>query len=105
MCYRNAILLGVFPLWHCVKIGDTPADIAEGQNAGMWNIALTATGNEIGLSRGAWEALPPEERAARQQAAAERLMDAGAHYTATSLADCTEILADIERRIAAGEKP
>jgi phosphonoacetaldehyde hydrolase len=105
MCYRNAILLGVFPLWRCVKIGDTPADIAEGQNAGMWNIALTATGNEIGLSRSAWEALPPEERNTRQQTAAQRLMDAGAHYTAPSLADCTEILADIERRIEAGEKP
>jgi hypothetical protein len=32
-------------------------------------------------------------------------MDAGAHFSAASLADCTEILADIERRIAAGEKP
>ena len=25
MCYQNAILLGVFPLWACVKIGDTPS--------------------------------------------------------------------------------
>ena len=49
MCYRNAILPGVFPLWHCVKIGDTPSDIAEGLNAGMWTIGITATGNEIGL--------------------------------------------------------
>jgi phosphonoacetaldehyde hydrolase len=105
MCYRNAILLGVFPLWRCVKIGDTPADIAEGSNAGMWTIALTATGNEIGLSLDDWEALPKEERATEQQNAARRLMDAGAHYTAPSLAGCTEILADIDRRIAAGEKP
>jgi phosphonoacetaldehyde hydrolase len=105
MCYRNAILLGVFPLWRCVKIGDTPTDIAEGLNAGMWTIALTATGNEIGLSREDWTALPPEERAARQQDAARRLMDAGAHFTAPALADCTEILAEIERRIEAGEKP
>jgi phosphonoacetaldehyde hydrolase len=105
MCYRNAILLGVFPLWRCVKIGDTPADIDEGLNAGMWTIALTATGNEIGLSRADWEALAPEERATRKQNAARRLMDAGAHFTAPSLADCTELLADIERRIAAGEKP
>jgi phosphonoacetaldehyde hydrolase len=105
MCYRNAILLGVFPLWRCVKIGDTPTDIAEGLNAGMWTIALTATGNEVGLSRHDWEALPPEEQRTREQNAGRRLMDAGAHFTAPSLADCTEILADIERRIAAGEKP
>ena len=50
MCYRNAILLGVYPLWACVKIGDTATDIAEGLNAGMWTIGITRTGNEIGLS-------------------------------------------------------
>ena len=105
MCYRNAILLGVFPLWHCVKIGDTPVDIAEGLNAGMWTIALTATGNEIGLPLENWEALPKEERGMLELSAARRLMDAGAHFTAPSLAGCTEILDDIERRIAAGEKP
>jgi phosphonoacetaldehyde hydrolase len=105
MCYRNAILLGVFPLWRCVKIGDTPADIAEGLNAGMWTIALTETGNEIGLPLNQWMALAPEERASRRQTAARRLMEAGAHYTAASLADCTDLLFEIERRLAAGEKP
>ena len=105
MCYRNAILLGVFPLWRCVKIGDTPADVAEGLNAGMWTIAITATGNEIGLSRKEWEALSSEERGAQKLSAARKLTDAGAHYTAASLPDCTELLNDIERRIAAGEKP
>lgn len=105
MCYRNAILLGAYPLWRCVKIGDTPADIAEGINAGMWTIGITATGNEIGLSRSEWETLPPGERAARQDAAARRLTETGAHFTVPSLADCTGILDDIERRLAAGEKP
>jgi phosphonoacetaldehyde hydrolase len=105
MCYRNAILLGVFPLWRCIKIGDTPADIAEGLNAGMWTIAITATGNEIGVSQREWEALSSQERAAQKRSAARKLTDAGAHYTAPSLPDCTELLNDIERRIAAGEKP
>ena len=105
MCYRNAILLGVFPLWCCVKIGDTPSDIAEGRNAGMWTIALSATGNEIGLSLSDWQALAPEERSLREGHAARRLMDAGAHFVAPALSGCTEILADLERRIAAGDKP
>jgi phosphonoacetaldehyde hydrolase len=105
MCYRNAILLGVFPLSRCVKIGDTPSDIAEGLNAGMWTIGITATGNEIGLSIEDWQALPPEERATRQQNAARRLMDAGAHFTVPSLVDCTATLTDIDCRIAVGERP
>ena len=105
MCYRNAILLGAYPLWHCVKIGDTPADIAEGRNAGMWTIAITATGNEIGLSRAEWEALPSEERSRREQKAARSLTAAGAHFTAPALAECDTIFGEIERRLAAGEKP
>jgi phosphonoacetaldehyde hydrolase len=105
MCYRNAILLGAYPLWRCVKIGDTPSDIAEGINAGMWTIGITATGNEIGLSRREWEALPPDTRATLEKDASRRLTEAGAHFTASSLVDCTEILDQIERRLAAGEKP
>jgi phosphonoacetaldehyde hydrolase len=105
MCYRNAILLGAYPLWNCVKIGDTPSDIAEGLNAGMWTIAITATGNEIGLSQAEWEALPPETRCERERTASERLTRAGAHFVAASVADCGVILDEIERRIAGGEKP
>ena len=105
MCYRNAILLGVFPLWHCVKIGDTPADMAEGRNAGMWTIGLTVSGNEIGLPLEEWEALPADAQRERERAAAGRLKAANAHYTAASLADCSPILGEIEARIAAGEKP
>lgn len=105
MCYRNAILLGVYPLWQCVKIGDTPTDIAEGLNAGMWTIGVTASGNEVGLSLARWQELSEEQRRIREQAAAKRLQQAGAHYTAPSLATCTEILTEIERRILSGERP
>ena len=105
MCYRNAILLGAYPLWHCIKIGDTPADIGEGRNAGMWTVAITATGNEIGLSRMEWEALPPDVQTEREHEAACRLTEAGAHFTASTLADCDAIFGEIERRLAAGEKP
>jgi phosphonoacetaldehyde hydrolase len=105
MCYRNAVLLGVYPLWHCVKIGDTPSDMGEGLSAGMWTIGITATGNEVGLSQTEWDALPAEERCQREREAAGRLTGAGAHFTAPSLAACGGILEEIERRLAAGEKP
>jgi phosphonoacetaldehyde hydrolase len=105
MCYQNAILLGVYPLWHSAKIGDTPSDIGEGLNAGMWTIGITATGNEVGLSQAEWEALDGEDRCRREREAAARLTGAGAHFTAPSLAACGEILEEIERRLIAGEKP
>jgi phosphonoacetaldehyde hydrolase len=105
MCYRNAILLGAYPLWHCVKIGDTPSDMAEGRNAGMWTIGITATGNEVGLSQAEWDALSAAERCRRETQAAGRLTGAGAHFTAPSLAACGGILEEIERRLSVGEKP
>jgi phosphonoacetaldehyde hydrolase len=73
MVFRNAVLLDVYPLAHCVKIGDTPSDIAEGRNAGMWTIGLTSCGNEVGLSAAEYQALSFGERAARTLEAEQTL--------------------------------
>ena len=50
MCYRLAMDLRIYPLFACVKIGDTESDMAEGLNAGMWTIGVTRSGNAVGLS-------------------------------------------------------
>lgn len=105
MCYQNAILLQAWPLSACVKIGDTPSDIAEGRNAGMWTIGVTRTGNEIGLSRRELEALPLDQQQALEDRACERLRGAGTHFLAPSVAESTPFLLEIERRISAGERP
>jgi phosphonoacetaldehyde hydrolase len=103
MCYRNAIELQLFPLSSFVKIGDTPSDIAEGRNAGMWTIGITATGNEIGLSSADFAALPVDEQRHRIRQAESRLHEA--HYLARSVAECRAWLDRIEERIARGEFP
>ena len=105
MCYRNAIELQVYPLWRFLKIGDTPSDIAEGLNAGMWTVGITRTGNEVGLSNAEFEALSDADRSARERAASHRLREAGAHYIAASVAECDPFLLEIERRLASGERP
>ena len=105
MCYRNAMLLEVFPLWQCVKIGDTPVDIAEGINAGMWTIGITATGNEIGLLPVRVGSLAgrraDSSRTTRRTASDGR----GRELYGGITGRVPRVLADIERRIAAGEKP
>ena len=105
MCYRNAIELQVFPLSSLVKIGDTPSDIAEGRNAGMWTVGITLTGNEVGLSRREFQALDSRQQAAMRARAASRLSEAGAHFLADSVAECGDFLREVDRRIAAGERP
>ncbi len=50
MCFLNAMRLDACPMSRIVKIGNTPADVQEGLNAGAWVIGVTLSGNEVGLS-------------------------------------------------------
>jgi phosphonoacetaldehyde hydrolase len=105
MCHLNAIQMQVGPLWTMVKIGDTPSDIAEGRNAGMWTVGITRTGNEVGLTAREWEQASAQQRTALIAKATVRLQGAGAHHLAESVADCVAIVDKIDRRLAAGERP
>lgn len=105
MCYRLGMELRLSSSAACVKIGDTPADIAEGRNAGMWTVAVAATGNEIGLSQEQFAALSDAERKSRVAAARHNLLQAGAHYVVDSVAHCEGILDEIERRLGNGDRP
>jgi phosphonoacetaldehyde hydrolase len=105
MCYLNAVRLAVSPLWEMVKIGDTPSDIEEGLNAGMWTIGVTRTGNEAGLTEEEWGAASALERGEVLARAQQRLVDAGAHYLAESAGDCLDVLDEIDGRISHGERP
>jgi len=98
MCYLAAIKLDVYPMSAMVKIGDTPADMEEGRNAGMWTIGITRTGNEVGLTEKEWTALSESEQTDLLRTAERRLRAAGAHYIASSIAECDSVLNEIEAR-------
>jgi phosphonoacetaldehyde hydrolase len=82
-----AVALGTTDVRRCVKVDDAPAGIAEGLSAGMRVVGVAATGNGVGMSRTAFEALPPAARAARIAAASRELAAAGAHIVIASIAD------------------
>jgi phosphonoacetaldehyde hydrolase len=105
MCYLNAMRLGTFPLAAMVKVGDTVADVEEGRNAGMWTIGFSRCGNEVGLAEEQLLALDPREIEQRLEQARLRLSEAGAHYVVEGPWDCLPALENIDRRLAAGEKP
>jgi phosphonoacetaldehyde hydrolase len=92
MCYRNLIELRVFPASACVKIGDTPVDIEEGRNAGMWTIAVAKTGNMVGLTEAEWCALDAGERDTRLADARKSLLEAGADCVIDSVADYPRLI-------------
>jgi phosphonoacetaldehyde hydrolase len=105
MCFHALMKLGVFPPRRVIKIGDTPADIQEGLNAGMWTVGVTLSGNEVGLSEVEVEGLTADDRFERADEAERRLRDSGAHYVTESVKTCRTVLARIEERIIRGEQP
>ena len=89
----------------CIKIGDTPSDIAEGRNAATWTIGIARTGNMVGLSKKAWDELQPEDKASRLNAASQALIASGAHLVAESVSECLPAVEEIMQRAQLGELP
>jgi phosphonoacetaldehyde hydrolase len=103
--YRCFLDLEVWPARRVVKIDDTLPGLLEGRHAGCWTVAVTASGNEVGLALDEWQALAEDERERVSAAAAERLAAARPNYTVRTVADLAPVIASINQRLAAGERP
>ena len=105
MIFENMKRMNVYPASRMVKLGDTPADMGEGVNAGMWCIGFTLSGNEVGLSRD--ELMNGYSAAGRTELAAkagERLKAAGAHCVCDGIWDVIPALERIDREMETAEK-
>jgi phosphonoacetaldehyde hydrolase len=100
--YRCFLDLQVWPPGRVVKIDDTVPGLLEGRHAGCWTVAVTASGNEVGFALEDWEALEEQERQRHTAEAADRLAAARPDYT---VADLAPVIASINQRLAAGERP
>ena len=105
MPLANAIALAAPDVRACVVVDDSPTGLMAGRAAGMWAVGITASGNEVGLSLDAWEALGGNARAALRGAATQKLEAAGAHYVIDSIADIEPVIDEINARLARGERP
>ena len=105
LLHEAAKRMGVYPMWHFVKVDDTTVGIEAGRNAGCWTVGVTRTGNGVGLSIDELAKLSPDEVAKRCDAATAKMRAAGAHYVVESVADLRPILDEIDERIERGELP
>ncbi|HWD27962.1 MAG TPA: phosphonoacetaldehyde hydrolase [Rhizomicrobium sp.] len=103
--WKALVELAAYPAWRTVKVDDAVVGVEEGRAAGAWTVGIAASGNGVGLGLEAWQALPPSEQHKRADAAGRELLDAGAHYVLQTIADLGQVLPDIERRIASGDRP
>ena len=63
------------------------------------------TGNEMGLTEQAINALEPAIRERRLKRAYDRMAQAGAHYVVDGIGDVEPALDEIQARVSRGEKP
>jgi phosphonoacetaldehyde hydrolase len=87
MNLRAAEHLGVYPLSSVLVIDDTPLGIAAARNAGALAVAVSQTGNALGLSLEEVAALPEEELKKQLASIHEQFMSAGAHFVVRSVAE------------------
>jgi phosphonoacetaldehyde hydrolase len=91
MIYKACAELGVWPLSRVVKVDDATVGIAEGKAAGAFTVGV-ASGNTLGLSLEALQALPSHERDNRLESARQALRSAGADLVVDSIADLVPAL-------------
>lgn len=103
--YRCLLDLGVWPLHRVIKVDDTVPGLLEGRNAGCWTVAVTASGNEVGLSLDDWRSLDEADRQQRLASAHLRLSEAQPDYVIASVASLMPVVAEVEARLARGERP
>jgi len=95
--------LGVWPADRVMKVDDTPVGLAEGTAAGTWTVGVALTGNIAGLSADELSRLDAPARAALRARAAKEM--ATADLVIDSIADLPDAVAEIDRRLATGERP
>jgi phosphonoacetaldehyde hydrolase len=103
--YRSFLELQVWPAWRVVKVDDTLPGLMEGKHAGCWTVAVTDSGNEVGLSLAEWTALDGAEQLRRRAVAADRLGAARPDFTIATVAGLPALIDEIERRLRAGARP
>lgn len=87
MFWQNLIELEAWPASACVKVDDAPVGIEEGRAAGAWTVGVAASGNQLGLSLAALEALPAPSRQEPLARARESLYRAGADIVIDTVAE------------------
>ncbi|WP_137820957.1 phosphonoacetaldehyde hydrolase [Pseudomonas sp. D(2018)] len=101
----NVIALGIDDVAACVKVDDTWPGILEGRSAGMWTVALTCSGNALGLTYEQFKALPADKLDQERARIGQMFEGSRPHYLIDTIADLPAVIDDINKRLARGEMP
>jgi phosphonoacetaldehyde hydrolase len=101
----NVIALGISDVAACVKVDDTWPGILEGRSAGMWTVALTCSGNALGLTYDEYKNLSAAVLAEERARIIKMFEDSRPHYVIDTIVELPAVIDDINQRLARGELP
>jgi phosphonoacetaldehyde hydrolase len=106
MVYRNLDLMDIHPIQSVVKVDDTVSGIGEALEAGCWGVGIASYSNYMDIDSMEHAAsLSESEMARRLKLTREILRKAGAHYVIDTFDQLPEVVADVNARLARGERP
>ncbi len=103
--YRCFIELDVWPAAAVIKVDDTEPGIAEGVAAGCLTVGVALSGNAVGKTAAEVASMKPSEIAPLREAAARKLLDAGASHVVDTVADLPDLIEGLERERGTGGRP
>ncbi|MFT2134927.1 phosphonoacetaldehyde hydrolase [Bacillus cereus] len=98
MCYKNAMELGVYPMNHMIKVGDTVSDMKEGRNAGMWTVGVILGSSELGLTEEEVESMDSVELREKIEIVRNQFVENGAHFTIETMQELENVMEHIEKQ-------
>jgi phosphonoacetaldehyde hydrolase len=106
MVYRNLDLMDVSPIQSVVKVDDTVSGVGEALEAGCWGVGIARYSNYVDIdSKAQAESLSEAEMERRVASTRQILRQAGAHYVIDTFDQLPEVIADVNERLARGERP
>lgn len=98
MNFRAAEQLGVFPMNSILVVDDTPIGIEAGRNAGAITVAVTRTGNALGLSIPEMAAMSAADLNLRLAAIEQDFRNLGADFVLGSITELPDLIVGLQRR-------
>ncbi len=95
MNVRAAELLGVYQFDQIIVVDDTPVGIEAAKNGGMTAVAVSLTGNALGLSEAEVRQMPEADLQKQLRQIEQDFRLAGADYVISSVAQLPSLLADL----------
>ncbi|MFW9267916.1 phosphonoacetaldehyde hydrolase [Pseudomonas sp. NR3] len=101
----NVIALGISDVAACVKVDDTWPGILEGRSAGMWTVALTCSGNALGMTYEQYKSMPGDKLDQERVRIGRMFEGSRPHYLIDTIAELPAVIDDINARLSRGEMP